>query len=275
MWQLKKNGILKLKKLRIAFFENANHDTTFELDCALLEVLGLGQETSLKLIGKLRNLKILNINHTALDESFEMDEDFFDCSLKTCRRTEFIWHSDFLNQQQLDRIPNYLQNLQTLEFKRRDAWKGNLNFDFVAKLKNLRRIEFYFNIPKKTMRFLLVNCSYPHGYPYCMLILHGKQAISMFRKRNPNDGFVIVCSRQLYDWAGPDNHRVDRFDQIEDAIEHYFQNDLFNTPWIKRSQIKSQKGFCGFVRFLKNLLGCFFLVYLVFLLIEPNQSIPL
>ena len=182
-----------------------------------------------RLIVKLRNLKYFGMDEESeRNEQFVLDEELFECFLKTCRGTEFILPCDFLTQQQLDLIPNYLQNLKCLRFNR-DAWQSNLSFNFVSKLKNLYEISFRFNIPKKAMSFLLKDCTFHVSFN---LAFYGMmQNIWIFKQ--PNNGRIeVICGSKLVgdDWYYPEN-KIAQLDDIDDAIEHYYRNDLFNTPW--------------------------------------------
>ena len=178
-----------------------------------------------RLITKLRNLKYFSIDEESeCDEEFKLDEELFECFLKTCRRTESILSCNFLNQQQLDLIPHYLQNLKHLRFNR-DAWQGNLSFNFVAKLRNLFDIRLRFNIPKKTMSFLFKDCAFDRIF---LLKIESNQTIWIFQQ--PKEGrFKVICGREFIRVWSPEN-KIARFNDIDDAIEHYYRNDLFNTP---------------------------------------------
>lgn len=107
-----------------------------------------------QLIERFRNLESLQIGSWV-----EPDEDFFECIFKNCRK---IWHltigCSHLKQNQLDRTPNYFQNLYFLTFEGA-LLEGNSNLDFIAKFKNLFTVQFDFNLKEKALSFLLKNCN--------------------------------------------------------------------------------------------------------------------
>ena len=99
----------------------------------------------------------------------------------------------------------------------------NFDLNFVTKFKNLSSVRFYYNIPKETMSFLLENCNY--------LKFYGMQRISIFASRNENGRFEIDCYNLDIPSDSYESPKIIEFDCIEEVIEHYYQHNLFSTPW--------------------------------------------
>lgn len=172
-----------------------------------------------QLIENFRNLRRLEIG-----KGIELDANFFECILKTCRKTSvFQLECARLKQRQLNQMPNYLRKLAELQFVD-DILPEHLDFGFVAKFKNLRALEIGFNIEKETMSFLFENLKYE---PIFCLRLCGKQRIWIFGGRFE----IILGNKSVFNYRNNSNVKI-QFDSIEDAIEHYYRNDLFNTPWV-------------------------------------------
>lgn len=206
-------GVYTLSELRLL----SNEDVT------------LGKQ----LIGMFKNLQCLTFG-----EGIEQDEEFIefiDCALKTYRGLRFLhFEGPRFKQQQFDMMPDHFQNLKILSFKN-DFCFNNLNLDFVPKLKNLLLIKFSFNTEKETMRFLFKNCTHQ---PDFRLQFNGLQKVCIARiwyggsrvVRDPpttDDSDFGSCRPVL---VGSTNKGT-KFSRIEDAIEFYYSNDLFNTPW--------------------------------------------
>ena len=173
------------------------------------EELTLGKQ----LIGKLRNLTSLFIG-----KGVEFDDQFFECILQRGRKVSYLNIGRvYLNQQQLNRLPNYFQSLGVLKFHD-DFLLGNFNLDFVAKFKNLIYLDFNFNIDKETMRFLLKSCNHQAIFG---LIVSPSEDIFINIERQRDGRFEII--EQFTE------EKVE-FDCMENAIEYYYRNDLFNHP---------------------------------------------
>ena len=174
---------------------------------------------SKQLIGRLQNLAWLTIY-------VAMDEQYFEFILRTCRRIsnlQIYKCPTILKQQQLDQMPDYLQNLTSLSLGS-DMGRRKFNFHFLIKFKKLNSVRLDFNIPKETMSSLFCNNL------KCWLIFSGTQYISIKIWRNKNGQFEIRC----YNSYTGDPLKIIKFDCVEEAIEHYYRNDLFNTlntPW--------------------------------------------
>ena len=166
---------------------------------------------SMQLIGMLGNLMILKIG-----KEIEQNENFLECILKACKRIEIL-HAKFalFKQKQLDQMPSYLQNLWCLKVKD-DFWPPHLNLEFVGKFNNIAEVQFYLNVNKETMSFLFKSCDHQ---PNFWLNILGIQHIRIFGRPNKNGRFEIQI--------GSSDTKAE-FDSIEDAIEYYYQNDLFN-----------------------------------------------
>ena len=178
-----------------------------------------------QLIEKLKELMSLDI---ILDEGTAVDKEFFELTLRTCRKLKRLRiKGAWLKQEQLDQIPNYFQNLSSLVFELNELGLGKLKFDFTSKLKNLFEIQFDVNIDQGTMSLLLKNC---HYQPDFRLLFAGKQLIRIYGQRNKNGLFQIVC-RSHWEYS----IKTDEFNSIEEAIEYYYSHDLFNTPF--RTQV--------------------------------------
>lgn len=177
---------------------------------------------SKRLINELRGLRSLMI-----EKDIELDEQLFERILKTCRKLEDLRIGcDSLTQQQLDRMPDYLQKLQFLAFG--DDFKlDKFNLDFVTKFRNLAELELALNISKEAISFLLENCNHQ---PHFRLVFRGKQAVCIPGQRDEYGRFQIVCNNRAARDAGSSIKRK-YFDSIEKAIEHYHRKDLFNARW--------------------------------------------
>ena len=198
------------------------------LHCLLPGVLDLrlwcNEDVTLskQLIAKLENLGALT-----LGEGIEMDvdcfEEFFECVLRSCRGLERLTIGcACIKQEQLDRMPYYLQELMLLYFKRNFSL-GNFDFDFLKNFRNLTTIDFDFNIQKKTMMFLLENCAHQ---PDFHLKLHGRQTIWIFAHPNEHSEFRMECCRQST--FRPNRTSELSLDSLEEGVSLYYQNDLFN-----------------------------------------------
>lgn len=175
-------------------------------------------QLSKQLIGNLKNLKYLTIG-----KEVELDEQFFEGILKTCRKiSKLSILGPCLKQQQLSQISNHLPNVRELTFGG-SFLLGNYNLDFVIKFKRLSLVCFGFNIEKETMHLLLKNGQHD---PDFHLELFGKQNIWVFRQRNE----IIRGSKSSGFYEHSSNKKT-KFDSIDDLIEHYYLNDLFNTPF--------------------------------------------
>lgn len=172
-----------------------------------------------RLISKLDKLIGLTIG-----KELELDEQLFECILKTCRRIGVLRiENALIKQKQLDQMPKYLQNLNRLELEE-DLSQSNFNLNFVTKFKNLSRIIFGFNIPKETTSFLLQNCT---SGPNFHLQLHGKQSIFIFGQPRFE---ILRGSLSTRTYLNPSTKKT-KFANIDDLFEHYYGQDLFNTPW--------------------------------------------
>ena len=178
---------------------------------------------SKQLIEKLEGLKFLT-----LGEGIEMDadcfEEFFECVLRRCRGLRHLTIGCVcIKQEQLDRMPHYLQELTLLCFKRNFSL-GNFDFDFLKNFRNLATIDFDdFNIQKKTMMFLLENCAHQ---PDFHLKLHGRQRIWIFAHPNEHGEFRMeCCSKSTF---RPDRRSELSFESLEKGVCLYYQNNLFN-----------------------------------------------
>ena len=131
-----------------------------------------------------------------------------------------------LEQRQLDRMPDYFQNLQFL-YLRDDFPLGNYDFNFVTKFKNLKLLKLYFNIEKETTRFILHNCKHPNfelGFGWM-------QNIWISSQRNKNGRFELSQNHQRSNNSNYPGNKKTEFDCIENAVDYCYQNDLFNTPF--------------------------------------------
>ena len=193
------------------------------LHCLLPSVYGLvlrldeDVRLSKQLIGRLTNLESLTIR-------IAVDEQFFESILKSCRR---IWHLDILacghlNQEQLDLIPDYLQNLKCLWFGYQFEQR-NFDLHFLTKFKHLFFLSFDCQIPIEAMSFLFEKCNHPNFE----IQLYGLQRISICHRRNENGRFEIRC----YNPYTSDPPKITEFDDFDEVIYHYYWNDLYNISW--------------------------------------------
>ena len=213
------------------YFDNPNRNLLRHfgekpiLHCILPGVSDLRLESkeevtlSKQLIGRLTNLDRLTIG-----KGIELDEEFFECALKACSG---IWKltigSAHLSQQQLDRMPGSLPNLQILTLTD-DFSLGHFDLHFLAKFKNLHSIRLDFNIERETMSNLFRHHTY---WPDFKLKLRGMQSVWIYGQRFE----IISGSRSTFD-SRHESNKIIEFGCIEEAIEHYYCNDLFNTHWV-------------------------------------------
>ena len=176
---------------------------------------------SKQLIARLRNITTLAIE-------IALDSEYFECILKTVRRISYLklFSCAHLKQQQLDRMPDYLANLSFLSLGS-DFLLGNFNLNFVSKFKHLFLVVFDFNIPKETMSFLFKNCKDPRFH----LKLNGKQLIWIGALPNERGFFEITCRKLNETGASYKSPKNIEFRCLEEAIDYYYRNDLFNTPF--------------------------------------------
>ena len=172
---------------------------------------------SKQLIARLRSIQKLVIE-------IAVDDQYLECILKSCRRISNLQIFDHSSQQQLDQMPDYQQNLGILTFGV-GFEKRNFTFHFVSKFRNLVIVSFKFNIPKETMSFLFENIKHTR---FRMNLFGMQRRISIHCWRNENGRFEIRCYEvdALGICGSP---KITEFDCIEEAIEYYYRNDLFNT----------------------------------------------
>ena len=172
---------------------------------------------SKQLIEELEGLRFLT-----LGEEIEMDadcfEEFFECVLRRCRGLRHLTIGcACLKQEQLDRMPPYMQELTLLCFATNFSL-GNFNFDFLKNFRNLIFIEFDgFNIQRDTMEFILNNCVYQ---PEFKLKLKGQQTISIIPHRNKYREFRMESDKSM--------NRALNDSSIQYLIDTYYKRDLFN-----------------------------------------------
>ena len=187
-----------------------------QLDLVSNESVSLARQ----LIGKLNNLNTLSFN-----EGIKLDDELFERLLRTCRRVTCVYiEGGSLKQRQLDMIPQYLKNVLVLTLKN-GRQPGIFNAEFVAKFKNLHHLELYSNITKEAMSFFLRNCQHQSIF-YLQII--GKQTIWIV----PQTFEIILAALVDHQYMrDPKLKRKFKFNCIEDAIDFYFQKDLYNTPF--------------------------------------------
>ena len=134
--------------LRRHFIEN--HILHCLVDSLLPGVGGLRLESKKEVtLGKQLIERLSNLNSLTIGKGIALDEEFFKCALKACRRIEWLTiESSCLRQQQLDQMPNSLPNLQILTLTG-DFSVGHFNLHFLAKFKNLHSIRLDFNTSRR------------------------------------------------------------------------------------------------------------------------------
>ena len=203
------------------------------LDCFLpgIDALVLESDEDVtlckQLIGKLRNVNCLN-----LGKGITLDDQFFDCMLKTCRKVLLSYIYCPLSKEQLNRMPDYFQALQDLVLAN-DFLPDDLNdLDFLAKFKNLRRLSLDFNLDPETISFLLTNCSHSEKFSLVFFLDCGPiLGVSMGMKRKKNGRFRVVQKHYKGDVLLK-TKRTD-FDRVEQAVEYYQEKILANPPGLK------------------------------------------
>lgn len=172
-----------------------------------------------QLIGKPGHLVFVEIG-----EEVAIEESLFEYLLQKGRRIcQFSIRSNRLTQQQLDRMPGYLTSLRRLDFLL-DSGPVDINFNFLTKFNLLSSIAFRFNLRKDAMSLILKRFK---REPSFSLEMHGAEFVRMTTRPNENGRFQIILP-----WVGEilDGGTIlkDDFVSLEDAIDFYYENDLFN-----------------------------------------------
>ena len=204
----------------ISFFaNNSNFDYLIASDGHLF----FNYDGHSPVIGSLINK--FNLTELQIGKGLLLNESVFECLLQKGRRIRRLTiESDRLTQQQLDRMPDYLTGLRYLIFDR-SSERDEINFDFVAKF-NLISLIFGFNITKETMSFILkrFKCEPSFRLEFAR---PKSQYIFIPTQANENGWFEIIphSSCQVGRSSGVEHEFV----SLEDAIDFYYEKDLFNT----------------------------------------------
>lgn len=176
-------------------------------------------------LGKQLIKKLANLRAFSIREEAPLDDDLFESLIRAGKRISFLEISSArVTQQQLDRLPSHFHGLMHINFRSKDFGLRNFDLDFLTKFQNLLSLYLTFNIAKERMLSLFQNCKYQ---PILRLDLCGKQTLRIDRGPNANGRYEIITNLYAVNEPSRSNIRVE-FDSLENVIDYYYENDLFN-----------------------------------------------
>lgn len=141
--------------------------------------------------------------------------------------------SEQIGQYLLDQMPGYWPNLSSLVLDQKPE-----ELRFVTQFKNLRELCFKFNLPREETMFLMQACT----YLYCLFF---------YNEPNKNQIFLINEERRKSKESLKNSQKFELrthhdsedqsdstrsfclFDSLEQMIDHYYDNDMFNASFKK------------------------------------------
>ena len=189
-----------------------------------------------ELVMKFKNVKRFGITFG----SPRINEGLFKKMLNTWTELEHMYinvSNEKLDQHQREMMPRYWPNLCVLHLSERPK-----SLKFATGFKNLRNLKVAFSLPREETMFLLRACP----SLYFLGFLHGSTEIDLFTSRymryakDHKSDFKLVIDNGSGDQ--PIKEYSWKFSSLEQLIDHFYKNDLFNkTPPVSMvSKLKSQ-----------------------------------
>ena len=182
-----------------------------------VSALELNESISLGAVLKLKKLERLCI----FSGSPQIDEKLFRWMLTTWTKLKGLWieNPDWkIDQQHLEQMPCHWPNLCSLVLGEKPE-----DIKFVTEFKNLKELTIKFNLPKEETQHLMRNC--PSLYFICFENTSTDLETALMARMGWLHETPLIDQRLISEEES--SLCLITFDSIEQAIDHYYDHDLF------------------------------------------------